>query len=270
MHGRRPPPFFFTKKNPADAGEVDGRMKPLANSSSMYALMASDSGWERGNTLPFVGIAPGSRSIAQSLDRCSGSCDALDLLKASERSWYSTGRFLVEGVSESGEGVDFASGQWNCRHSWWQNSDHCWICFADQEIRGLCFSSQGRPRITGFWGESMAKRHMRSMCREPVLSVSTWVLNWTSPGPRVRPSSAVTASRVSHVTRGRLWKLAKLISIKFPAAPESIKAVVSTATPEELREMGTIKVLEQGLTEKVDLVGGWVGQLTRRCPDCPQ
>ncbi len=81
-----PPSFFFTKKNLADAGEVDGRMKPLANSSSMYSLMASDSGWERGNTLPLVGIAPGSRSIAQSLDRCGGSCDALDLLKASKRS----------------------------------------------------------------------------------------------------------------------------------------------------------------------------------------
>ncbi len=56
MHGRSPPSFFFTKKNPAEAGDVDGRMKPLASSSSMYAFMASDSGCDRGKTRPWVGV----------------------------------------------------------------------------------------------------------------------------------------------------------------------------------------------------------------------
>lgn len=99
MHGRRHP-SFLTKKNPADAGEMDGLMKPLASSSSMYAYIASDSGCDRGNTMPLVGIAPGSRSMAQSLARCGGSCETLNLLNASERSSYSTGRSDIDGVSD--------------------------------------------------------------------------------------------------------------------------------------------------------------------------
>ncbi len=35
MQGRNPPSFFFTKKKPADAGDVDGLMKPFDSSSSM-------------------------------------------------------------------------------------------------------------------------------------------------------------------------------------------------------------------------------------------
>ncbi len=35
MKGRNPPSFFLTKKKPADAGDVDGLMKPFYISSSM-------------------------------------------------------------------------------------------------------------------------------------------------------------------------------------------------------------------------------------------
>ncbi len=184
-------------------------MKPLASSSSMYAFIASDSGCDRGNTLPLVGIAPGSRSMAQSLDRCGGSWEALDLLNASERSWYSAGRSDTTGVSVDKEDLGFVAWNWNCRHFLWQGSDHCWICLVVQEIRGLC----------------------------------------------------------SHGRRGSLWELAKLISMKFPAAPESIKAIVSTITLVLARVMGTSKILGEALTAVVSLVDGRVGQLTRRWPD---
>ncbi len=86
MQGRRLPSFFFTKKNPADAGDLDGTMNPLANSSSMYCFIVSDSGCERGKILPLGGADPGIRSIAQSLARCGGSLSASILLKASDRS----------------------------------------------------------------------------------------------------------------------------------------------------------------------------------------
>ncbi len=69
MQGRRPPSLFLTKKNPAEAGDLDGTMKPLASSSSIYFLMVSDSGCERGKTLPLGGVEPGMRSMAQSLGR---------------------------------------------------------------------------------------------------------------------------------------------------------------------------------------------------------
>ncbi len=72
MHGRRPPSFFFTKKNLAEAGEEEGRMNPLANSSSIYFFMASDSGCDNGKILPLGSDVPGIRSIAQSLVRCGG------------------------------------------------------------------------------------------------------------------------------------------------------------------------------------------------------
>lgn len=53
--------------------------------------MASDSGWDRGNIRPRDGEAPGRRSMAQSVGRCSGSWDAFFLLKASRRSVYTAG-----------------------------------------------------------------------------------------------------------------------------------------------------------------------------------
>ncbi len=89
MHGQSPPSLFLTKKNPADAGDVDGRMMPLAN-SSMYDFMASDSGCDRGKTRPLVGCESGYRLMAQSLEQWGGCCEALVLLKASNKSWYST------------------------------------------------------------------------------------------------------------------------------------------------------------------------------------
>lgn len=40
MHGQRPPPFFSTKKKPADAGEVDSRMYPCRRASWIYSSIA--------------------------------------------------------------------------------------------------------------------------------------------------------------------------------------------------------------------------------------
>ncbi len=41
MQGRRDPSFFFTKKNPAPAGEEEGRMILAARESEIYFSMAS-------------------------------------------------------------------------------------------------------------------------------------------------------------------------------------------------------------------------------------
>ncbi len=48
MQGRSPPSLFSTKKKPAAAGEVDGRMKPEMRASSMYSSIAWVSGRDRG------------------------------------------------------------------------------------------------------------------------------------------------------------------------------------------------------------------------------
>ncbi len=185
----------------------------------MYAFMASDSGCERGNTLPLVGVAPGSRSMAQSLDRWGGSWEALDLLNASERSWYSAERSDMTGISNDEGDSGVVAWGLSCMHSLWQWSDHCWICLLVQEIRGLCFSSQGSPRMTGFCGESMAKKRMDSMWREPTFRMRSWVVNLFRPVPNGRPSSAATASRDSHERRGSSWRLANLMSMKLPRCP---------------------------------------------------
>lgn len=67
--------------------------------------MASDSGWDKGNILPFGGVVPGVKSMAQSVERCPGSCEAFFLLKASERSAYSDGKFSSSGSGVEGTGT---------------------------------------------------------------------------------------------------------------------------------------------------------------------
>ncbi len=144
------PSFFLTKKKLANAGEVDGLINPFDSSSSIYAFMASDSGCDRGKTLPLDGLDPGIISIEQSRSRCGRSCEAFVLLKASMRSCYSEG---TPGIGESsifwvgrGEVCDRLVSKQFC----WQVSDHCSICLVVHENRGLCLSSQGRPRMMGF------------------------------------------------------------------------------------------------------------------------
>ncbi len=44
--------LFLNKEESGWGREVDGLMKPLASSSSMYCLIASDSGWANGKILP--------------------------------------------------------------------------------------------------------------------------------------------------------------------------------------------------------------------------
>ncbi len=150
MHGQRPPYFFLTNKKLADPGEVDGLINPFDSSSSIYAFMASDSGCDRGKTLPIDGLDPGRISIAQSRSRCGGSCEAFVWLKASMRSWYS------EGTQEIGEpsiiwvGHGEVCDRLVSKQFCWEESDHCSICLVVHEIWGLCLSNQGRPRMLGF------------------------------------------------------------------------------------------------------------------------
>ncbi len=66
MQGRRDPSFFPTKKNPAPAGEEEGRMNLDARESEIYFSIASLSGTESEYNLPLGGDLPGSKSMAQS------------------------------------------------------------------------------------------------------------------------------------------------------------------------------------------------------------
>lgn len=66
MQGRRVLSLLSTKKNPAPAGEEDGRMMPAASELLMYSSMALVSGADREKSLPLGGDEPGRRSMAQS------------------------------------------------------------------------------------------------------------------------------------------------------------------------------------------------------------
>ncbi len=188
-------------------------MKPLASSSSMYDFIASASGCDNGKTLPLGGCDPGRRSMAQSLARWGGKCNAFTLLKASARSWYSLGNESFEEVSPL-----LLTGMLR-RQFWRQKSDHWVICFLAHEIEGLCCSSHGSPRMMGFCGDWNTNRRMISVWRSPVLNWRSAVVNWMLPEPRGRPSNAVTARCELQATRGMLLLFANDPSIKFPAAP---------------------------------------------------
>lgn len=66
MHGWSDPSFFFTKKNPAPAGDEEGRIRPDFRESSMYSFMAFFAGVEMEYNLPFGREAPGMRSMGPS------------------------------------------------------------------------------------------------------------------------------------------------------------------------------------------------------------
>ncbi len=74
--------LFLMKKNLAEAGDVEGLMKPLESSSSIYNFIAPASGCDKGKTLPLGGWESGWRLMAQSPVMCEGSWEALILLKA--------------------------------------------------------------------------------------------------------------------------------------------------------------------------------------------
>ncbi len=71
MQGRREP-SLFTKKNPAPAGEEEGRMRSAFKDSLIYLSMASLSGPDREYKRPLGGEVPGRRSMAQSYGRWGG------------------------------------------------------------------------------------------------------------------------------------------------------------------------------------------------------
>ncbi len=71
--------------------------------------------------------------------------------------------------------------------------------------------------------------------------VMSLVVNLMCPVPKGRPSSAATATPDSHGIRGRECVLAKLISMKLPAAPESINARESTCAFSSIMVTGTFE-----------------------------
>ena len=73
MQGLRLPSFFPTKKNPAPAGDDEGRMSPAAKLSPMYLSIARRSGAEREKRRPLGGLVPARRLIMQSYTRWGGS-----------------------------------------------------------------------------------------------------------------------------------------------------------------------------------------------------
>ncbi len=93
------------------------------------------------------------------------------------------------------------------------------------------------------------------------------------PVPKGRPSSAATATPDSHGIRGRECALAKLISMKLPAAPESINARESNCEFSNIMVTGTSsvdKIDELALTKDEPLEVGLVGQEILIWPGRPQ
>ena len=72
MHGLREPSFLPTEKNPAPAGDNDGRIIPTVRDSKRYFSIASVSGLDKENRRPLGGVVPHLRSIAQSYGLCGG------------------------------------------------------------------------------------------------------------------------------------------------------------------------------------------------------
>ncbi len=115
-------------------------------------------------------------------------------------------------------------------------------------------------------------KRMFSVCRAPIHNLLSLVVNWTRPDSSGKPSSAATARWDTEGTRGISWVFAKLASMKFPAAPESIRAIVSVICPLIFRVTGISNTVEgwRFKLTAVGLRGGWVGQVALLCPDHPQ
>ncbi len=91
--------------------------------------------------------------------------------------------------------------------------------------------------------------------------------------PKGRPSSAATATMDSHESREREYALAKLTSMKLPAAPESINARESNCELSNIMVTGTSsvdKVDGLELTKDEPLEAGLVGQEILIWPGRPQ
>ncbi len=126
--------------------------------------------------------------------------------------------------------------------------------------------------MIGVCGDWKTNSRIVSVWKAPVHSDRSSVVNWIRPEPSGHPSSAATAKRDSQATRGIRWVLEKAESMKFPAAPESIKAVVSITSPLTLKVTGisrTEDIVEILLTDG-GLQGGRVGHEALRCPGRPQ
>lgn len=155
--------------------------------------MALDSGWDRGKILPLGGVAPGNKSMEQSLDRWGGRLDALVLLKAMARSEYSIGKSEVSVSNSLTVNVCTDKGETWLKYWSWQIVSNWMICPSFQEICKLCLHNHGKPRITGLLGEWMTQNLMISLWSIPTCMWTSSVMCVTFPSPMGRLSSASTA-----------------------------------------------------------------------------
>lgn len=128
--------------------------------------------------------------------------------------------------------------------------------------------------MMGLWREQIRKSLVVSVCRIPTFRVMSMVVKWTHPVPRGHPSSTATAKGELHGIISHRW--ASSSSIKFPAAPESIKAfvvklfvanfIVIGISMHDVHWLGKKEVL----TLWADCCDGRVRQLTLRWPAWPQ
>jgi len=88
---RKEPSFFLTKRTGAACGDLEEQMKPNARCLSMNSRRVQSSDGEREYVRPSGGWAPSSSSIFRSTGQCGAKVSALDLLKTSVKSWYSSG-----------------------------------------------------------------------------------------------------------------------------------------------------------------------------------
>ncbi|OCT63758.1 hypothetical protein XELAEV_18044854mg, partial [Xenopus laevis] len=84
--------------------------------------------------------------------------------------------------------------------------------------------SQGRPKTTGTEGQEIIRNDNFSLCKVPTCTGNSPVVMEIISDVSGLSSIAVTHRGVDNGYRGTSIYLAKRASMKFPAAPESMKA----------------------------------------------
>ena len=97
MHNRNVPSFFLTNNTGAPHGDVLGRINPLSNMSSSYALSSFNSAGAIRYGAFEIGVVPGTNSIPNSTSR-SGDSPTISSGNTSAN-YDTTGIVLISGAT---------------------------------------------------------------------------------------------------------------------------------------------------------------------------